>query len=201
VPPPQQNLSEAISRAVSAFRRQSPEQLEWLGAKRDGEMWKLLVMNESMTIDAASGDVTAAGGRPIGPWWQVLTLHYLAVTGRPHTRPPAIGFAELPAGRAYAPVYHQRVIARLCRTVGCDEASLQEAACAVGGQAVAGGDLAFDFQALPRITLRLVWYAGDEELSPSAVLLLPDNVESFFCVEDIVVLSERLVLLLGGGRF
>ena len=164
-------------------------------------MWELAVLNEPMTVDAASGNVSTGDGLTVGPWWQVLTLHYLTAKGRPRTRPPTIGFAGLLAGRAYAPVYHQRVIERLCRSVGRDSPSLRKAACAVGGVVVAGGDLAFDFQAFPRITLRLVWYAGDGELPSSAVLLLPDNIGSFFCVEDIVVLSERLVSHLGGGRF
>ena len=58
-----------------------------------------------------------------------------------------------------------------------------------------------DFQVYHRVRVRLIWYAGDEELAPSAVFLLPVNIESFFCLEDIVVLSERIVSRLAGGRF
>ena len=75
---------------------------------------------------------------------------------------------------------------------------LRAAAAALGGHPVGGGDAAFDFDVLPRLRLRVIWHAGDEEFSPSATLLLPANVESYFCIEDIVVLSERLVGWLGG---
>jgi len=45
----------------------------------------------------------------------------------------------------------------------------------------------------PRVILRLVCYAADEEFPPPATILLPSNIEDYFCSEDIVVLSECLV--------
>ena len=75
------------------------------------------------------------------------------------------------------------------------------AALALGGRAEAGGDTAFDFDVFPRLAVRVIWYAGDEEFPPSATLLLPVNIASYLCVEDIVVLSERLVSRLAGRHF
>ncbi len=214
VPPAQHNLDEAAARALAAVRKQPPEQLEWLGAARAGEHWTIAVLSEVLTVELEGGTVRDSTGRAVSPWWQVLTLHYLATPGRPERQPPAGTFADLPGGRAYAPVYQQRVIERLCRTVGRDGQMLRGAAAALGGrmlpvaaeaiaaaQAPPAGDVAVEFQVYPRIPLHLVWYAGGEELGPSATLLLPKNIESFFCLEDIVVLSERLISRLAGGRF
>ena len=64
-----------------------------------------------------------------------------------------------------------------------------------------GGDTAFDFDIFPRLCVRVIWHAADEEFPPSATLLLPANIESYFCIEDIVVLSESLVSRLGGRAF
>jgi hypothetical protein len=91
----------------------------------------------------------------------------------------------------------------LCATVGRDAEGLWAAAGALGGRAAAcaAGDAAFDFCVFPRVLARLVWHAPDEEFSPSATLLLPANIESYFCAEDIVVLSESLVARLGGKAF
>jgi len=209
VPPPQHNLRHAADQAADAAGRQSPPQLEWLGARPAGSRWRLGVLEEVLEWEPSTGVVrTSAGGR-VRPVWQVLTLHYLAVGARPPTAPPAVTFADLPAGRAYAPVYRGRVIERLCHTVGRDARTLRQAGAALGGRPVPGRappagsapDLAMDFQVFPRVGVRLVWYAGDEELAPSASLLLPGNIESFFCTEDIVVLSERLVSRLSGGGF
>ena len=42
----------------------------------------------------------------------------------------------------------------------------------------------------PRVSLRLIWHAADEEFAASATLLVPANIESYFCIEDVVVLSR-----------
>ncbi len=201
VPPPQQNLQQAAALALTAVRAQPIEQLQWLGARRQGDRWALPVLDELLSIDLDDGAVRTSEGRRAGGLWQVLTLHYLSASGRPVAGPPRVSFAHLPAGMAYAGVYHQRVIERLCRTVGRDRSSLCRAARALGGRAVSGGDASFDFQPYPRVRVRLVWYAGDEDLPSSGVMLLPETIEAFLAVEDIVVLSERIVSRLSGGRF
>ena len=213
IPPPQHNFQDAAARALSAVRAQPDEQLEWLGARRRADRWLLQVLDDVLTVDPGDGAVGTSRGGTVGPWWQILTLHYLSASARPAAEPPKVTFADLPAGRAYAGVYRQRVTERLCRTVGCDRRSLARAGEELGGQAVAGGDLAFEFQVFPRLRARLIWYEGEDEapagqagasaplLPPSAVLLLPPNVEAFLSVEDIVVLSERIVSRLSGGGF
>jgi hypothetical protein len=204
VPPPQHNLDEAAARALAAVRTQPAEQLEWLGAARRGQEWTVAVLGETLTVDLEAGTVRDSAGRAAGPWWQVLTLHYLAVTARPQAQAPTLTFADLPGGRVYASVYQQRVIERLCRTVGRDEPTLRTAAEALGGGVLGhpgAGDLAVEFAVYPHVRVQLVWYSGGGEMSPAATLLLPANIEAFFCLEDIVVLSERLVSRLAGGRF
>ena len=206
VPPPQHNFREAAERAAADARGQSPEQLQWLGARPAGDDWHLPVLEDLLLWQPQTGCVQTSAGEPVGPFWQVLTLHYLGVGSQPLPAEPAVTFADLPDGRAYAPVYQGRVIRRLCGTVGRSEDALRQAAAALTGHASPAAvappaDLAVDFQVYPRVAIRLLWHAGDEELPPSATLLLPPNIESFFCVEDIVVLSERLVSRLAGGSF
>jgi hypothetical protein len=177
-----------------------------LGASRAGKTWTLPVLNNVWTVELDGGTVCDSSSQPVGPWWRVLTLHYLGISGRPGQDPPTVTFADLPGGRGYSGVYQQRVIGRLCRTVGRDGGALRRAAEALGGEvlrdtaggiaspaAPPGGDMMIQFQIFPRLRVGLAWYGGDEELSPSATLLLPANIEAFFCLEDIVVLSEQLV--------
>lgn len=214
VPPPQHNLDVATAAAWAAVRRQGPDQLQWLGASRHDGRWSLPVLDGVLSIDSAGGAVLDSAGRAVGPWWRVIVLHYLGVAGRPDSPPPSLTFADLPGGRAYAGVYQQRVIHRLCRKAGKDRQALRRAGEAVGATVARdptggvsppggppAGDLVLDFRMFPRVGFRLTWYDGDEDLSPSAALLLPGSIESFFCLEDIVVLSERLVSRLEGGRF
>ncbi|NQU75444.1 MAG: DUF3786 domain-containing protein [Planctomycetes bacterium] len=214
VPPRQHNLDEAAARAFVLLRTQPAEQLQWLGAVRTGDLWTLPVLGETLRVDLERNSVVDSTSRAVGPWWRVLVLHYLAERERPEPRPPTLTFANLPGGRAYASVYQQRVIDSLCRKAGRDADTLRQAAAALGVAVLRdsatgafapatspAGDLALEFAAFPRVTVQLVWYCGDEELPPSATLLMPTNIETFFCLEDIIVLSERLVARLAGGRF
>lgn len=211
VPPPQRNYEEAAAKALAAVRKQPAEQLEWLGAIRAADTWALTVLDQLLNVELDGGAVCDSTGRAVGPWWRVLTLHYLAVPGRPESQAPALTFADLPGGRAYGSVYQQRVIERLCRTVGRDAEALRRAGEALGAQvlratatgvaapqAPPAGEVVMEFRAYPRIRLQLLWYAGQEDLAPSATLLLPANIEEFLCLEDIVVLSERVVSRLAG---
>jgi len=198
--PRQDNLDVATKLAFESLDVQTDEQLHWLGAKAGENAWHLAVLNETFVVDASARRVTTDDGRDVGPQWRVLALHYLAIDSQPANQEPATTFAHLPAAQSYARVYQGRVLGRLCATAGRDAQTLQAAANAIDGRPTASptGDLAFDFGLFPRLTVRLIWHAPDEEFGPSATLLLPANIEEYFCIEDIVVLSERLVSRLEG---
>jgi hypothetical protein len=200
IPPPQNNLRVAAAKAVDRLRSQSARQLAWLGARCDRDVWRVGVLDGDIEVDFASG-AAVTDGVQVSPSWQVLVLHYLAVREQPAHRQPTITFAELPDARTYAGVYRQRVNVRFCATAGRGAEGFRAAAVTLGGRAASGGDAAFDFDIFPRLSLRLIWHGPDDEFAPSATLLLPDSIESFFCVEDIVVLSERLVSRLTGRPF
>ncbi len=199
--PRQKNLQRASELAREALRHQSAEQIRWLGAEPAGDRWRVPVLDGVFEVDASTGRVTTAAGPEVGAAWRILALHYLAVRVRPEPTPPEITFGDLPTARSYTDVYHQRAVGRLCATVGREALQLRVAAAALGARPVDGGDAAFDFDVFPRVTMRLVWHAGDEEFPPSATLLLPASIGSYFCTEDIVVLSERLVSRLAGRPF
>jgi hypothetical protein len=198
---PQDNLQRATALAFEAVARQSSEQFVWLGAQWQQSACHLPVCNDAFVVETAARRVTGPEGRDVGPHWRILALHYLAIPLRPKRLPPTLSFADLPAARSYADVYRARVLSRLCSTAGRNAATLRAAALAIGGRAAADADMVFDFDVFPRVCMRLIWHAGDDEFPPSAVLLLPSNMESYFCSEDIVVLSERLVSRLEGRPF
>lgn len=198
---PPQGYRRALELAWQRFRRQPAEQLVWLGAEPAAQTWRLPVLGEVFELDGEKASVRLASGARVADVWQVLALHYLAVAGRPELLPPEITFADLATARGYAEVYHRRASARLANTFGQDSVRLWAAARDLGGQAVRLADAAFDFLVFPRVCVRLVWYAGDEEFGPSATWLLPRNIEDFFCAEDVVVLSERLGARLAGRPF
>ena len=197
----QDNLDRAANLGYAALAEQSAERAAWLGAELSDGVWRLRVFGDAFEVDLAARRITTAAGDEVGLPWAILALHYLAIDSQPPELVPDTIFADLANARTYASVYQGRVIARLCATAGRDAKTLRAAAKTLNGQATTGGDLAYDFRPFPRITLRLVWHAPDEEFPPSATVLLPGNIESYLCSEDIVVLSECLVARLGGRPF
>ena len=201
VPSPQEAYLRAAELGFETLARQSDQQLAWLGAERLDDSWRVAVLNNTFTVDVSNGRIVTSAGNLVGPAWAILVLHYLSLADRPETRPPTITFADLGESRSYSGVYEGRVIRRLCATAGRSAERIRAASRDAGGRLADGGDLAFDFTPFPRLTLRLIWHAPDEEFPPSATLLLPENIEAYFCTEDVVVLSEGLVARLGGQPF
>jgi len=201
MPSPQQHYAQATAKALAQLRRQPAEQLTWLGARQQGKFWLLHVLEQDLSCDLTDGGVHRTDGTPVQPAWQILMLHYLTVADRPRSGAIKMTFADLPDGRVYAKVYQGRVISRLCSTAGRDRQTLSTAAKSLGARPAEGGDVAFDLTIFPRITMRLIWHAGDEEFSPSATLLLPENIKAFLSTEDVVVLSESVVRRLTGRDF
>ncbi len=193
--PKQDNLNIAVSRGLAALRGQSDEQLAWLGANRDDQgRIRVPVLGEPMSVDFEAGGLIFENGDPVDMRWQVLVVHYLAAPDPVEPSGAEMVFADIPETRGYQGVYEGRVIKRLCFTVGRTADILDRAARAIGGEPCADeGDLAFRFQVLPRISLRVVWYAGDEDFPPNAVFLFQSNVVHLLPPEDIIVLSELVV--------
>ncbi len=54
------------------------------------------------------------------------------------------------------------------------------------------------FRVLPNITIQIVLWEGDEELSPEATILFDASIEQGLPAEDIAVLSGMLVYRLMG---
>ncbi len=199
--PKRSAYARAMALAFEALRRQPAGQLRWLGAQPFAGVWRLPVLDDAFDVDLVGNWVRTAGGTEVSDAWAILALHYLSVDARPETLAPEVAFADLPGGRAYARVYEQRAVDRLCAWFGSRGDALRISAIASGGQSASGGDAAFDFGVFPRIRVRLVWHAPNEEFPPAATWLLPSNLEAWFATEDIVVLSERLASRLLGRPF
>lgn len=193
--PKQQNLTIAVTRGLAELRGQSDAQLGWLGADRDEKgRIRLEVLGKRMSVDFDANGLILEDGSAVDMRWQVLVVRYLCAPAPAELTGNEMVFADIPETRGYQGVYDGRVIKRLCFTVGRTAETLERGALAVGGQPCEGqGDLNFRFQALPRVPVRLVWYAGDEDFPPNAVFLFDSSVVHVLAPEPIIVLSELIV--------
>lgn len=199
-PPERQSpYQEALARAFEAVRTRNSQYLSALGAVETGSgCYELPVLEGRFLVNLSEEKISVKGNRAeaeagIRVEWQILALHYLSA------RPPYpkfarwISFGDIMEARGYEGVHRSRVLDRLCATAGRDRDTFVEAGLHLGARHFEGGDQGFRFQVFPSIPVVIAWYAGDEEFKPNASFLYPDNIMSFLSVEDIVVLSERLV--------
>ncbi|MDD1723305.1 MAG: DUF3786 domain-containing protein, partial [Methanothrix sp.] len=115
-------------------------------------------LGEDHLIRRGERAVLRPGGQPAGEMEAVLILDYLIGTARS-------GFS--PSGSWI---------------------SFKEAPAGVTFRRMEGGDMALEVEALPGIMVRVIFWEGDEELPPEAVMLFDRALTGVYCTEDVAVL-------------
>jgi len=135
---------------------------------------------------------------PAAPADRILALHYLLGERPVEPAGRLISFRDLPGGQFYYGPFHARSGIRLAGRVGNDLPALKRMLARVPHRRVAGGDLAAEVPVVERVALTLVYYAGDDELPPSAEILFDESIRRAYCTEDAAALAARLCVALIG---
>lgn len=133
---------------------------------------------------------------------QVLILHYLRGAWRSSGPPVAgdwVAFQDVPDGKFYQDAFQRRAKLPLLKAFGERPELLADLArTAYGAERIDLGDVAVAVEALPRIRVALVVWAGDEEFPPDGNILFDRNIASYFSAEDIAWLAGMIVYPLMG---
>lgn len=124
---------------------------------------------------------------------QGLFLYYLSLADG---SPPAnewITFRELPDGVFYHQAFEGYTGEVLVRTIGDDMAALARAAELAGGVSIDVGDCSYAFQVLPRITLAVIYWRGDEEFPAKAQVLFDRTASHYLPIDGLAMLGSHLV--------
>jgi len=208
-PGKQDNYEIARKCAFEAARYQTPEFMPCLGAAPTGpSAYSLPVLNVTFHIDLAGEKIRVSlqdgtEADPASPnlCWQVIALHYLAARPLERQAERWVAFPDFPEIRGYESVYKGRVLGRLCATAGRDRDTFTQACLRLGATPAECGDVGFEFRVFPALSLRIAWYAGDEEFPPAVSFLFPEDILTRLPLEDTIVLSESIVALLQGKRW
>ena len=133
----------------------------------------------------------------------VLAYYFKQADGSPLTG-KWIAFTELPDGQFYTQAYQGYTGQELIKTFGNDIAAFTRSATQLGGQPVTLGDAAFAFRVLPKVSLLVVCWLGDEDF-PSSYRVLFDTVVSRHLSTDACAilgstLTRRLIKVKMGHR-
>ncbi len=136
--------------------------------------------------------VVQATGKPAHMTIAIVLMHYLLTA---NGAPPAdrwLAFRELPDGLFYAQAFAGHAEGEIAARFGSDVAAFRQAAAALGGQPLDLADASYRFQALPRLAIAVLLWAGDDEFPGQARVLFDAHAGSYLPTEDLSGIGEWL---------
>ncbi len=133
------------------------------------------------------------GGREAPIQEQVLILHYLMPVKIRQPSGNWVAYREIPGATFYFGAFFKRAIQPLIKVFGRNIEGMKKAALKLNGKAVEPGDAAFEFYLFPKVPLRLILWAGDDEFPPEANILFDETIGEILSPEDIAWLAGMLV--------
>lgn len=133
-------------------------------------------------------------GKPAAPHIELLLLYYFSTADGTSIKEQWISFADLPGGRFYNQAFQGYTGRELTKAFQSDQNAFTQAARRFDGQPVPGapGDLAFHFQALPRVPVLLVYWEGDEDFPPTYQVLFDEAASHYLPTDACAILGSSL---------
>jgi len=132
-------------------------------------------------------------GRELSQVDHAMLLYYLNHADGFPVEGRWISFSELPNGRFYNQAFQGYTGQVLARSFGNDPDQFEYAAHNMASVRQFGlGDLAYTFQALPRVTLLLVFWNGDEDFPASFQVLFDASASHYLPTDAYAILGSTL---------
>ena len=180
---------------ISEFSSMNPEEMSGKsGVPYDGQAFSLTIMGRPVKVTwpdmeavyTETGEKTKANVR--------ILLARLIMRGRmSETTGKMLSYTEMPWGNVYEAQFRGRCIMRLAFGFGNDLDKFAAACKSIAGVPSKGGDMAFDIPFLPKLTVRLMVWEGDDEFPPSSQILFSDNFPNAFTAEDLAVTGDIIL--------
>lgn len=122
-----------------------------------------------------------------------MFLYYLQTADGTPIAGKWIAFRDLPGGMFYHQAYQGYSGDRLARVFGNRADAFARAAKNLGGMKLTLGDAAFAFDALPRVRVAAVYYAGDEDFPATANVLFDESASHYLPTDALAGVGSALV--------
>ena len=136
--------------------------------------------------------VVQPAGKPAHVTIAIVLMHYLLTADG---LPPAdrwLAFRELPDGLFYAQAFAGHAEGEIAARFGADVAGFHQALRALGGQPLDLADASYRLQALPRLAIAVLLWAGDDEFPAQARVLFDASAGHYLPTEDLAGLGDWL---------
>ncbi len=129
-----------------------------------------------------------------------MFLYYLQTADGAPLAGKWIAFRDLPGGMFYHQAYQGYSGNRLAKAIDNRIGVFERAAKNLGGMKLDLGDAAFAFDALPRVRVAAVYYAGDEDFPATANVLFDESASHYLPTDALAGVGSALVDRLTGAK-
>ena len=131
-------------------------------------------------------------GKPAHVTVAIVLMHYLLTADGAAPADRWLAFRDLPDGMFYAQAFAGHAEGEIARKFGEDVAGFRRALLALGGQPLDLADAAYRLQALPRLAIAVLLWAGDDEFPAQARVLFDASAGHYLPTEDLAGLGDWL---------
>lgn len=121
---------------------------------------------------------------------QILLLRHLLEGAHAAAAGTWLPYRSLPWGDVYERQFTGRCITRLAFSFGTKLELFAKVCEALGGKKFDKGDVSYDLEFVPGVTVRLILWAGDDEFPPNSQWLFSDNTPLAFTAEDVAGMGD-----------
>lgn len=136
---------------------------------------------------------------PCPPHIQALVIYYFHTADGTTLAREWVSFADLPDGRIYDHAFQGYSGNEVVKAFGLDVEGFKRACEKAGGRPENFGDAAYAFQALPRLSLLVNYWCGDEDF-PSTCKILFDRSLSHYLPTDVAAILGGMLARKIAGR-
>jgi hypothetical protein len=159
----------------------------------DGGQFRFRLWQEEVIVSVSDMVCRSSTGKEHHLGNQALVIHYFTSADGGLPEPDFVSYGDLPGGRIYAAAFQGYAGDKLSRHFENDLERLAEACRIAGGEKVDGGDLSYEFQALPRIRIRVNYWMGDEDFPANARLCFEPTACHYLPIDVCAILGSMLV--------
>jgi hypothetical protein len=180
----------------SDLGKRPPQQAaEAVGAVWDGVTFKVPLVGIDYAIDPANQRITKTyqDDHPVSYQAGVVLLTTLGISKGVPPSGRMVVPQELPGGRLFFTGAHALATGPLAKTFEKDSDQLIDRVIKIGGEMIAGADVAIRVPGLPYVPLYVLLWRGDQELSARAVIGIDDRAHFHLDLGSVLALTNLLV--------
>ena len=193
--PAREKMVAQVASLRAALRERDPRDLAWrCGAEFQDGFLRIQFYGEPHIVTFPDLEVSVeATKKACALNRTAMFLYYLQTAdGSPH-KGKWVAFRDLPGGMFYHQAYQGYSGDRLAKVIDNRIGVFERAAKNLGGMKLDLGDAAFAFDALPRVRVAAVYYAGDEDFPATANVLFDESASHYLPTDALAGVGSALV--------